>query len=66
MDNIPLSALSNNGEKNAGERRGLALQGETRYASPPSKKVVVTWMARRSSVQASRRVEDINRLVYIR
>ncbi|CAN0473902.1 unnamed protein product, partial [Ascophyllum nodosum] len=31
--------------------RGLALQGETRYASPPSKKVVVTWMARRSSVQ---------------
>ncbi|CAN0043798.1 unnamed protein product, partial [Laminaria digitata] len=31
--------------------RGLGLQGMTRYASPPSKKVVVTWVARRSSVQ---------------
>ncbi|CAM9458894.1 unnamed protein product [Ectocarpus sp. 13 AM-2016] len=31
--------------------RGLDLQGMTSYASPPSKKVVVTWMARRSSVQ---------------
>ncbi|CAM9823055.1 unnamed protein product [Ascophyllum nodosum] len=29
-----------------------------RYASPPSKKVVVTWMARRSSVQASWDFED--------
>eukprot|EP00903_Cladosiphon_okamuranus_P018385 g16911.t1 len=31
--------------------RGLGLQELTSYAYPPSKKVVVTWMARRSSVQ---------------
>ncbi|CAM9414867.1 unnamed protein product, partial [Hapterophycus canaliculatus] len=31
--------------------RGLGLQGMTSYAYPPSKKVIVTWMARRSSVQ---------------
>ena len=64
MGNIPLSPLSTNGEIIAGERRGLALHGETRYASLPSKKVVVTWMARRSSVQASWDFEDS--LVYIR
>ncbi|CAM9891417.1 unnamed protein product [Phaeothamnion confervicola] len=29
--------------------RGLGLQGLTKYASPPSKKVVVTWMSRLSS-----------------
>ncbi|CAM9624496.1 unnamed protein product, partial [Discosporangium mesarthrocarpum] len=31
--------------------RGLGLQGYTRYAKAPTKKVVVTWMARRSSVE---------------
>ncbi|CAM9468996.1 unnamed protein product, partial [Choristocarpus tenellus] len=31
--------------------RGLNLQGKTRYTREPSNKVVVTWMARRSSVQ---------------
>lgn len=33
------------------QRRGLGLHKETRYASPPKKRVIVTWMARRSSVQ---------------